>query len=141
MSGSNSADEYEDKLEDVISLWRVEQMIAIIPILIFLVPLIIYLVKNNHMQRFEITIVVLILLKYIFCVLNQVLPEKLHSDAFDIIFFTIWNSFSPIAHWIFASQYLKTCALTQDIVKKALLLLGKYRTLIETKYDRNTMIR
>ena len=49
MSGSNSADEYKDKLEDVISLWRVEQMIAIIPILIFLVPLIIYLVKNNHM--------------------------------------------------------------------------------------------
>ena len=70
MSGSNSADEYEDKLEDVIDLWRVEQMIAIIPIVIFLVPLIIYLVKNNHMQRFEVTIVLLILLKYIFCVLN-----------------------------------------------------------------------
>ena len=34
-----------------------------------------------------------------------------------------WNSLGPMSHWIYASQYMKTCFLTKSIVKKALLIL------------------
>ena len=38
-------------------------------------------------------------------------------------------------HWTYASQYLQTCFLSSGIVKRAVLLLERHRTVIENEYQ------
>lgn len=37
-------------------------------------------------------------------------------------------------HWIYTSQYVKTCLLTQGIVKKALLVYERHQSFIDKEY-------
>ena len=52
-----------------------------------------------------------------------------------IIVNAVMYTVGPICHWIYASQYIKTCFLTQGIVKKAVLLLERHRTVIGNSYE------
>ena len=44
---------------------------------------------------------------------------------------------SPICHWVYASQYVKTCFLALGMVKKARLLLARHLTIIEDEFKLN----
>ena len=48
--------------------------------------------------------------------------------------YTVWfilaEMLGPIYHWTYASQYLKTCFLTKDIIKRAVLLFQRNKTTI-----------
>ena len=43
----------------------------------------------------------------------------------------------PIYHWTYASQYLKTCLLTRGILKRAILLFQRNKTVID-EHDLNS---
>ena len=50
------------------------------------------------------------------------------------------DTFGPICHWAYASQYVKTCFLNPSVVKKANLLLGRHLTVIENEYEPTTLV-
>ena len=56
------------------------------------------------------------------------------------MFNTFYYMLGPFCHWIYASQYLKTCFLTSGIVNKALLLLARHKTVIENEYNRTSLM-
>ena len=51
-----------------------------------------------------------------------------------------WNSLGPMCHWIYASQYMKTCVLIPGLVNRAQLLLARHITVIENEYEVTTLL-
>ena len=75
-------------------------------------------------------------LKYAAFTFSQVFHAKMYKyEALCITVLTLCSIFGPICHLTYASQYMKTCYLTPGIVKKALLLLERHRTVIENEYE------
>ena len=98
---------------------------TLIPMLLVIVPLMVYLIINHRFERFEWTILVLMTLKNIMNTLNTIdyINERLSDSAlaiqyhtFYIMWYTVSDTLGPICHWIYASQYLKTCFLASGIV-------------------------
>lgn len=65
--------------------------------------------------------------------------EDSQYHIFYIMWNTLRNTLGPICHWIYASQYLKTCFLTSGIVEKAVLIHERHQTVIEDQYLQKTM--
>ena len=59
---------------------------------------------------------------------------------FGFWYMAIFLTLSPIYHWAYSSQYMKTYFLTSGIVKKAHLLLEKYRSLVDQEYESNSSL-
>ena len=49
-------------------------------------------------------------------------------------------STGPVAHWIYASQYMKTCYLVPGLVNKARLLFKRHSITFESEYERTTSV-
>ena len=97
----------------------------------------IYNRKIIHKQRFEVIILVCMFLVF---PLNAIAEIKVfmkrikQNEALYISFLTIYKTVGPILHWIYASQYMKTCFLISGMVQKARLLFERHRTVIESEY-------
>ena len=81
--------------------------------MVLAVALTVYFFKIKRRQRFEITILVCIFVKYTCYMLNQdkrILKLE-NNSAFYVPFYTFATTLGPISHWIFSSQYIKTCFL------------------------------
>ena len=62
------------------------------------------------------------------------------NDDYTVIFSmykSLYYMLGPIYHWTYASQYLKTCLLTRGILKKAILLFQRNKTVID-EHDLNS---
>ena len=63
-----------------------------------------------------------------------------NNMLYHALFNTLNDFLSPICHMIYASQYLKTYFLSSCIVKKALLLFERHRSVIDTKIARESNV-
>ena len=118
-------DYWGPKIEKVENIITLEDRYALIPMLLVIVPLMVYLIVNHRFERFEWTILVLMTLKYIMSTLDtteyihdRLEDSEFHSQyhTFFIMWWTLKDTLGPICHWIYASQYLKTCFLASGIV-------------------------
>ena len=66
------------------------------------------------MKRFELTIIIGLALKYTYITYLTIAFDS-NNDSALFLFLAL----GIIAHWMFASQYLKTSLLTPDIIKEA----------------------
>ena len=100
----------------------------------------IYFIKIKRWQRFEWTIIVCMFLKYTLLSINykSALYEWIHDrDTRFIIFVAFYRTLGPICHWIYCSQYLKTCFSIQSIGKRAILLFQRHKIAISNNYQQN----
>ena len=83
-------------------------------------------------------------LKYVVYLVNRI--NQYYALGLDqnmlyhILFNTLNDFLGPICHMIYASQYLKTYFLSSCIVKKALLLFERHRSVIDTKIVRESNV-
>ena len=87
------------------------------------------------------TILVFMMLKYLTCALSAIywkyvygddeISKFFQNDYVSLIWMDLYLTLGPIYHWIYASQYLKTCFLTSGIVSNARLLLERHRAVID----------
>ena len=90
-----------DKVNDVVRLC------ASIPILILFAVFAVYLFKKKRVKRFEITILVILTLKYINWVITIILADQIEQSNFLItITQVLFDSPGPVSHWVYASQYM-----------------------------------
>ena len=116
-------------------IWTGVQVYGSIPLLLVLTALTIYFIKIKRWQRFELTILVLMFLKYILAAFTEVFHERegiFKNNQVVMIYVTFKLTLGPICHWIYASQYTKTFWLTSGIIKKACLLCYKHHKLLES---------
>ena len=78
--------------------------------LIALIKFSVYLCRIKRKKRFEVTIVVLMLLK------SMILLVPI---------------LGPVVHFLYATQYIKTCIVVPSLVKKARLILERHQTSIK----------
>ena len=71
--------------------------------LCLLIPLTTYLIVINRRQRFEMTIMICMLLKYVAYALNHFVEERNDNEAILVIIGTLFFTLGPISHWIYAS--------------------------------------
>ena len=77
-------------------------------------------------------------LKYTVFAVSVILLRRVcdnREEGFCIIFYTMNYTLSPIYHWIYASQYLKTCLLVPNLAQKAKLILERHHTAIKNGLD------
>ena len=141
MSGTGS-DEYQEKWAKVENIYQQEDWYGSIVMDIIVLALGIYFIRIKRWQRFELSIVVCMFLKYFLYAFQTTDTYVALSDKVIIApyIFTesLLQALGPINHWIYTSQYLKTSFLTRGIVKKAILLYHRNKTVIENEYGRTT---
>ena len=95
-----------------------------------------FLIKNKRGKRFEVSIIISMTLFYVIVVSLRLFGDKIYES---LLFATITNTFQDasgiIAHWTYASQYMKTCMLIPGLLNKARLLLERHKTAIKDEYD------
>ena len=112
------------------------QVYGSIPMLLLLALVTIYFIRIKRWQRFELTILVLLFLKYILYSLTIAYEERkgiFQNDQITIIYETFKFTLGPTCHWIYASQYTKTLWLTSGIIKKACLLSYEHHKLLGSR--------
>ena len=77
LRGSIYRTDYEKKKDIVISIYNAEQWYGSIFMMVLVVAFAAYCIKNRNTQRFELTILVLLFLKYFVAALNQ---ANVYSD-------------------------------------------------------------
>ena len=88
-----------------------------------ILALAIYFIIIGRWQRFEWTIVLCMFLKY---ALYAFMASEAYMEyiKYDSVIYAVIASLNwtlgPICHLIYASQYLKTCFLTNGILKRAI---------------------
>ena len=136
--GSTSEEEYKKKYEKAQVIDEGLILYGSILVLLLLLTVAVYFVKNGRNNRFEWTILFFIFLKYtiyILLLLDVVREEIIKSDTFTFVLGSLSYTSGPIMHWIYVSQYIKTCCLSTGIVKRAYLLLMRHRTVIDNNYE------
>ena len=106
-----SSDEHQQKEDLMIEVYKAFSKYQIIPMYLVLIPFTIFCFTNGHRQRFELTILIIMFAKYAVYAVRDTFPYHISSLWFLAIGYTLVNSIGPICHWIYASQYLKTCFL------------------------------
>ena len=114
---------------------------SIIPLLALFVSMG-YLIYHQHKERFQITIVAVMTLKYTLHIVRQVmsLNQIQGTNAVQVLLYSLDVSTGPISHWIYASQYMKTCCLVPGLVKRARLLLQRHCMTIANEYERTNSV-
>ena len=85
----------------------------------------IYLISIKRCSRLEWTIILSMFLKYSTYVLDtsDTILSWIEGDSpLSLVYISLIISLDPIIHLIYSSQYIKTCFLTKDIVKRAIIL-------------------
>ena len=87
---------------------------------IFLIAFGAYLLKHRRYQAFELKILVSMLITYALSpVIYKLAPEESHPSSIH----AIQISLKLFYHWVYTSQYIKTCMLLPSMVKNMHLLM------------------
>ena len=87
---------------------------------IFLIAFGAYLFKHRRYQAFELKILVSMLITYALSpVIYKFAPEESHPSSIH----AIQISLKLFYHWVYTSQYIKTCMLLPSMVKNMHLLM------------------
>ena len=110
---------------------------VLILLIVFLLG--VFLIYKGRLKSFEAKILSCMLLyKLIEFIVAVAEKHGGLGHGFVFIIFTIaMNTLPLIYHWLFASQYLKTCSLMPSFIKKTLMLLQIY----QEKTERENKIR
>ena len=94
-----------------------------------------FLIKHKRWKYFEVTILISMTLFYLDKVSLRSFGDKIYQS---LLAATITNILQDvtclIAHWAYASQYMKTCMLLPGLLNKARLLLERHQTTIRDEY-------
>ena len=97
-----------------------------------------FLIKNKRGKYFEVMILISMTLFYLNKVALRAFGDKIYES---ILAATITNVFQDvsclIAHWAYASQYMKTCMLLPGLLNKARLLLERHQTTIRNEFTQS----
>ena len=125
---------FEKKLEKIIKILRREQLYGSLAMHAVIFCLVIYFISIKRWSRFEWTIIVCMTIKY--TLFELVTVDDINSwigegSSLTIVFMTLYSSLGPICHWVYASQYIKTCFLIKGIVKRAILLFQSNKAVVD----------
>ena len=85
-----------------------------------------YLIKLQRGERFEVTILISMATKNATFVVLAMYDGIYENDFIYLIVVSLFWSAGPIAHWTYASQYIKTCVLIPGLVDKVKLLMERH---------------
>ena len=116
---------YENKVQKIEKVYAAEELYGSLVLQAAVICLAIYLIRMKRWSRFEWTIIVCMFLKcslYELSSSETIFEWSVSGSTLSVVFCLLEVSLEPICHYIYASQYIKTCFLTKDIVKRAILL-------------------
>ena len=95
----------------------------------------VYFLFRGRRQRFEVTIILAMSVKYtIHMILAIIMKRQIDIDKkTSVLLLSLENAAGPIAHWTYASQYMKTCILIPGLIRKAGLLFESHSKTIKNE--------
>ena len=101
---------------------------------LFLLVFGVYLLKHRRYQSFELKILVSMLITYALSpVIYKLAPEESHPSSIH----AIQISLKLFYHWVYTSQYIKTCMLLPSIINNMRLLVQSYHMITESQENLN----
>ena len=130
---------YLDEPGDIDEVHKWLNLITSIVMLLILLSFLIYLLRLEpicNRQRFELTILLSMIYRYtVLMILHDTGVFFTSEETIEkFMIFSSWVA-DYFCHWVYASQYLKTCFLVPDLVNKAYLLLSKHLKVISSQYS------
>ena len=127
-------DPYADNYGKVVDITYAEAWYGSFVMGALILGMAVYFIKIKRWQRFEWTIILCMFLKY---AMNPISTTNAYNEWMEtskmhvLVIRSVWPCLGPIYHWIYASQYLKTCLLTRGILRRAILLFKRNKTIVD----------
>ena len=133
---------YQNKVNTLYSFKQTFDIYGSLVLLTALLAFLVYFLFRGRRQRFEVTIILVMSIKYAIVMANAILGKRSAdlTKQTQVILLSIQNAAGPIAHWTYASQYMKTCILVPGLVSKAKLLFERHSRTIENEFEGATSV-